>query len=299
VTDPKSVFYGTKENWAPSGQNYYLWINTTSNKYIDQFNAATDEATKKAAIDKFQEVVYEEVPCLDVVNPREIVLTQKNLKYVDPIVFPYPEYFQGPDDSVTLIVPSEKTDLNPLLSTAWYDTVIWTPAFSGLVSFYPSFTANGEPKITQPDLTYVPNKVDLYAAESYTVSSDKLTWTFKLRDGLMFQDGVPVTADDVVFTYRSILTPALASPAYGDYSTVFGSNGSITALDSRTVQFKLPAPMPTFFAQYCGVSILPKHVLENIPYDTWRTHSYNTAKEHTLQMARHSRVLSVLDHTSS
>ena len=47
-------------------------------------------------------------------------------------------------------------------------------------------------------------------AERWETSADGLTWTFHLRDAL-WSDGVPVTADDFVFSLRRILTPGLAS----------------------------------------------------------------------------------------
>ncbi len=84
VVDPKSIFYGTETNWAPTGQNYYLWLNQTGMDLIDQFNEATNEAAKKAAGNKFQEVLYDEVPALSIVVPRQVFLVQKNMKYVDP-----------------------------------------------------------------------------------------------------------------------------------------------------------------------------------------------------------------------
>lgn len=43
-------------------------------------------------------------------------------------------------------------------------------------------------------------------AESYEISDDGLTYSFKLRDGVVFSDGTPLTADDVKFTFERILT---------------------------------------------------------------------------------------------
>jgi peptide/nickel transport system substrate-binding protein len=54
-----------------------------------------------------------------------------------------------------------------------------------------------------------------YLAESWTVSADGLTYTFKLRNDVKFQDGTPLTAADYVFTLQRILDPATGSPAAG------------------------------------------------------------------------------------
>ena len=51
-----------------------------------------------------------------------------------------------------------------------------------------------------------------YLAESWEFSDDGLTWTFHLRDDVMFHNGDPVTAHDFVWTYERALDPDLASP---------------------------------------------------------------------------------------
>ena len=42
-------------------------------------------------------------------------------------------------------------------------------------------------------------------AESWSVAPDQKTWTFKLRKGLLWSDGQPLTADDVVFTFNDVV----------------------------------------------------------------------------------------------
>ena len=44
---------------------------------------------------------------------------------------------------------------------------------------------------------------------------DPQTWIFKLREGVTFHDGSPLTADDVVFTYQTILKPEMNAPLRG------------------------------------------------------------------------------------
>src|SRR3954468_24997955 len=48
-------------------------------------------------------------------------------------------------------------------------------------------------------------------AESWDVTPDQLTWTFRVRPGVTFHDGSPLTADDVVFTYRRIIDEELSN----------------------------------------------------------------------------------------
>jgi peptide/nickel transport system substrate-binding protein len=70
-------------------------------------------------------------------------------------------------------------------------------------------------------------------AESWTVSDDGLTYTFKLRDGVMFSDGTPVTADDVTFSLGKVMDPAAA------YGFAFAPVASVEAVDPQTVKLVL------------------------------------------------------------
>ncbi len=88
--------------------------------------------------------------------------------------------------------------------------------------------------ITQnSDGEYIP-----YLAESWEFSEDGLTWTFHLRDDVMFHNGDPVTAHDFVWTYERALDPDLASPGTGRRL-----NGmTFEAPDDYTLIFNFPAP---------------------------------------------------------
>jgi peptide/nickel transport system substrate-binding protein len=99
-------------------------------------------------------------------------------------------------------------------------------------------------------------------AESWTVSEDKLTITFKLREGLKWSDGQPLTADDVIFSYNDLyLNEAIPSNARD--SLRIGQSREfpkIRKIDDLTVEFTLPEPFaPAFDA--AGLAILPEHIL--------------------------------------
>lgn len=70
-------------------------------------------------------------------------------------------------------------------------------------------------------------------AKSWTVSEDGKTWTFTLEDGVTFHDGKPLTAADVVYTFKRLLDPAVASPGAALLS--FLDPAGIAATDDRTV----------------------------------------------------------------
>jgi peptide/nickel transport system substrate-binding protein len=79
-------------------------------------------------------------------------------------------------------------------------------------------------------------------AESWEPNADGTQWTFTLREGLLYSDGTPVTAADVVASFEGIADGNAAS-ALGTGAL---SPGGTVALDDRTVQFNLDAPVGAF-----------------------------------------------------
>ena len=119
------------------------------------------------------------------------------------------------------------------------------------------------------------------AAESWSVSEDGLTWTFRLRENARWSDGVPVTADDFVYSFRRLLDPATAaSLAYFLYAidgAVAVNAGrtpfdelAVRALGPHELEIRLAEPFP-FFAErliYPTGYPVPKHVVEELG-DDW------------------------------
>jgi peptide/nickel transport system substrate-binding protein len=99
-------------------------------------------------------------------------------------------------------------------------------------------------------LEYVPE-----LAESWQVSDDGRTWDFYLRDGVEFHDGEELDAEDVVFTYQSMLNPATESPIAPLYSVVAG----IEAIGSRQIRFHLTEPYSSL-PYLLLLEIIPAHL---------------------------------------
>lgn len=81
-------------------------------------------------------------------------------------------------------------------------------------------------------------------ADEATSNATADEWTLRLKPGLTFHDGKPVTAEDVIFTFRRILDPQVAAPGAA-YLGHIDAEG-MTALDERTVRFKLKTPFAPF-----------------------------------------------------
>lgn len=106
------------------------------------------------------------------------------------------------------------------------------------------------------------------AAEKWEISDDKLTYTFHLRDGLTWNDGVPVTANDYKFAWMGLLNPENA--AEYNYMGYYFENGEaynngkakaedvgIKVIDDKTIEVKLSAPAPYFLSLLAFGSFMP------------------------------------------
>ena len=104
---------------------------------------------------------------------------------------------------VTSVISDPKT-FNPILANETSSTDVLDPVFAGLTRLNP-FTFQVEPGL----------------ARSWTISSDKRVITMNLRKDVYFSDGKPFSADDVVFTFKVIYSPAVLS-SYRDLFTIQG-----------------------------------------------------------------------------
>jgi peptide/nickel transport system substrate-binding protein len=102
-------------------------------------------------------------------------------------------------------------------------------------------------------------------AESWLVSDDGLTITFTLRPNARWHDGVPVTAEDVRFTYEKLVDPSVRTPYSSSYELV----QSVEALDPRTVRVTYKEPFAPALESWM-MGIIPRHLLEREDLNTTR-----------------------------
>jgi peptide/nickel transport system substrate-binding protein len=95
-------------------------------------------------------------------------------------------------------------------------------------------------------------------AESWTQSSDGLQWTFKLRKGVVWSDGEPFTADDVVWTYKFVMDDP--SNYYAGYVTYFDKVEKVDDLTVKITTSKVKANMLNLW-----IPIVPEHIWSKIP----------------------------------
>ena len=99
-------------------------------------------------------------------------------------------------------------------------------------------------------------------AESWSVAPDQKTWTFRLRHGVRWSDGEPLTAEDVVFTWNDIMYNRQFNRVTPDVFLIGGRPFAVTRVDDFAVRVVTPEVFAPFVEFFGSVPILPKHVLE-------------------------------------
>ncbi|GAA4861635.1 ABC transporter substrate-binding protein [Saccharopolyspora rosea] len=96
-------------------------------------------------------------------------------------------------------------------------------------------------------------------AESWQTSPDRLTWTFRIRQGVKWSDGQPVTARDAAYTFNRMMTDPAAATANGNFVENFAS---VTAPDDGTLVIRTKTPQATTLA--IDAPIVPEHVWSKV-----------------------------------
>lgn len=117
------------------------------------------------------------------------------------------------------------------------------------------------------------NPVNEAMAESVDESDNGLTYTVKLREGITFHDGEPLTADDVVFTYNIPLHEDYDGPRKSNFEAL----ESVEKIDDLTIQFNLNKVDVQFpFVGLSAFGILPEHIFGDVPVADLGEHEFNT-----------------------
>lgn len=144
------------------------------------------------------------------------------------------------------------TNANPMYATNEVDKTVAKLMFPGLLTYDRNNRLVGD------------------LASDWSVDAEGRVYTVRLRPNLKWQDGKPLTAQDVVFTYHVIQNPDAQSPLQGSWSGI-----QVTAKDSRTVTFTLPNPLASFVYGLTN-GIVPQHLLANVPMVGMRSSSFNS-----------------------
>jgi len=162
----------------------------------------------------------------------------------------------------------DATSLNPVIATDGQSYIAEWPIYDSLVEL--------DEKLGVKPLL----------AESWEVSRDGLTYTFKLKKGVKWHDGKAFTARDVAFTFYSVLDPKVTTPHRGYFDALVGfpeltnkdnpkkpeelAQKPIEVLDDYTIRFRLRYPYGAFLAVLVNprAGIVPEHILKGQDLNT-------------------------------
>lgn len=148
-------------------------------------------------------------------------------------------------------VVGRPTSITPVTARNRADRTLVGLIYSGLVKL-------------GPDNTLVPD-----LAASWTVDKSGQTWTVAIRPDAAWQDGQPVTADDVVYTVSALKDPSAAGGLAAAWADV-----TVQALDAKTVRFTLGSPVGGFLAALTQ-PLLPSHLLTGVPMSDLATGDFS------------------------
>lgn len=138
-------------------------------------------------------------------------------------------------------VVGQPTTLNPIFASTEIDQEMSSLVYGGLLK------SDGKGGVVN----------DL--ADSYEKSEDGRHWVVRLRKDVYWHDGVPFTADDVIFTINAILNLDTGSPYRTSWQGV-----TVTKISDYTLTLDLKTPY-AFFEENLKQKIIPKHIFGDIP----------------------------------
>jgi peptide/nickel transport system substrate-binding protein len=141
----------------------------------------------------------------------------------------------------TVGITTDVDSLNPFIGIVAESYEVYQVMYDYLVGY------------SQKDFSPVPE-----LAESWTVSQDGLTWTFKIRQGSKWSDGQPVTARDAAYTFNRVMKGTFEQTNYPYTDNI----KSVTATDDTTLVMVAKEPSPTMLR--LAIPILPEHIWKDI-----------------------------------
>ena len=131
--------------------------------------------------------------------------------------------------------------INPIYANSDPDRDLTELIFSGLMKY-------------DQNLQVVPDLV-----QGYEVEEEGKVYKFYLKEDILWQDETPLTADDIVFTIKTIQDPEYKSPFQANWVGI-----EVEKINDHAVKFILRKPYNAFL-ENCTVKILPKHIWQDVP----------------------------------
>lgn len=181
-----------------------------------------------------------------------LILTACLIAQIEGLSQHYQSVQPVPGGTYTEGIVGTFTNANPIYATTEVDSTVSHLLFSGLLTYDNQ------------------NRLVGALASSWDVNDLGTVYTVHLKPNLQWQDGRPLTADDVVFTYRAIQNPDAQSPLAGSWQGI-----TVAKKNAYTITFTLPNPLSSFPYMLTN-GIIPAHAFEGMAVNDWRSADFNS-----------------------
>lgn len=144
------------------------------------------------------------------------------------------------------------TNANPLYASGAADVAVSRLVFAGLFKYDTNNNLVGD------------------MARDYRIDKTQKRYIVHLKKGIVWHDGQPFTANDVLFTYQTIQNLGAQSALYGSWQDI-----KVSKLDDYTVIFDLPNALSSFPHALTN-GLVPQHLLQKIPAEQLRSAPFNS-----------------------
>lgn len=265
---PNSLFHSRLA--PPSGQNFYYVNDPQIDDALDRLGSTIDPAGRQAAYRDFAKRWYDTEPMTILFYPKDVIAVNPKLRGFDtttfnPVFFPNPESWTiegaGNDATAAFASWAPPMSLIPMYSNGYSDSNIFGPVYNRLYEY-----ESWENKRLQPGL-----------ALSHTMSDDGKKWVITLRPNVRWHSGEEFTAEDVKFTWDTILNKAYGAPIQATAEQVLGGTESYRVTGKYEITVELPKYDMLFLDWLLGAqAIMPKHAYEGIAPASMRGHVAST-----------------------
>ena len=150
-----------------------------------------------------------------------------------------------PTGVVVVGLSQEPTAFNPLMPGVEVDEVVWTSVFNSLW-------------VAEPDGSLKPDlALEVPSESNGGISEGGLAWTVKLRDGVVWHDGAPFTAEDVKYSLELINAPGFKARTRVGHALV----KDIVVKGPHEISWRMEKAYAPYLAMLANTHIVPKHIL--------------------------------------
>lgn len=242
-----NLFHSTTRE---KGYNFVGYVNPTYDQLAEEQRVTADREERKVIIDQLQDIINEDQVYAFLVHPLQTYAFDKTVWDASTTIeqpglgiknfWTYNNITPlGGQKDIVLNSSDELNAINPFYISGATDSWITELIWDRMMRIGP--TGLAEP----------------WAAESIEWADDAQSVTITLREGMMWHDGLPVTVDDVVFSFTA---PIKFAPMYKPF--VDGIS-NIEVIDEKTLRFDLSKPNAAFeTSTLAKVNLAPKHIWE-------------------------------------